>query len=307
MTPFHENIRGIIAISVCNLLMLTNDTLLKLVSSEMPLGEIFFSRSIVASLVVLPLIWLGGSFRHIGLLRHRAVGWRMIAEITSAYLFLAALFRIPIANANAILQVVPLMVTAAAAIFLGEKVGWRRCTAIGAGFFGVLVVVRPGLAGFDAYSLIALAAMFFVTLRDMTTRFMPRHLPAPLVALATAITVGLSGPVFGVAAGESWVVPGGRSSGLIVASVFFLVGGYLTAVEFMRHGDVSVVAPFRYTQVIWAIIAGYVVWRDVPDAPMLVGTAIIIGSGVYTFQREHRLSAGKAYPSSSAPPRHGRT
>ena len=108
-----------------------------------------------------------------------------------------ALFHIPIANSNTILQVVPLMVTAAAAIFLQDEVGWRRWTAIAVGFAGVLIVIRPGLAGFNEFSLLALAAAAFIALRDMTTRIMPRSVPTLVIAFITAAVVGTSGPIYG--------------------------------------------------------------------------------------------------------------
>ena len=290
MTPFRENLRGILAITACNFLFLINDTFIKLANSDMPLGEILFFRGLFASALLVPLVIFTGAHRSVGLLRSSAVWWRTLAEICAAFLFLLALFHTPIANVNAILQTVPLMVTAAGAIFLGETVGWRRWSAIAVGFVGVLIIVRPGLEGFNVYSLVALASMVFITLRDLMTRVMPRGLPALLVALVTAIAVGLSGPLIGIGLGEQWAVPTGRSLGLILAAVFFLIGGYLTAVEFMRHGDIAVVAPFRYTVVIWAIIVGFIVWREVPDWPMLIGTAIIIATGVYTFRRERNLA-----------------
>ncbi len=294
MTPFNENLRGILAISACNLLFLINDAQIKLASTELPLGEIIFLRGTFATLLLAPIVVLSGTHVHLRLLVHRAVAWRTVAEIMSAYLFLLALFRIPIANANAILQVIPLAVTASAAIFLKEHVGWRRWTAIAVGFAGVLIVIRPGLAGFNAFSLLALASVFFITLRDMTTRVMPRGLPALLVALVTAIAVGATGPAFALIVGEQWAVPSGRSLALIAGAVIFLIGGYLTAVEFMRHGDIAVVAPFRYTVIVWAMIVGFLVWGDVPDGPMLFGTAVIIATGVYTFHRERRLAVRPA-------------
>lgn len=290
MTPFRDNLRGIIAITACNFLFLINDTLLKLVSSEMPLGQILSFRGLFASILMLPLAIVTGAHRQVRHLWNRAVFWRTLSEICAAILFLLALFQIPIANANAILQVVPLMVTAAGAIFLGEYVGARRWTAIAIGFIGVLIVIRPGLAGFDAYSLVALASMLFITLRDIMTRVMPRALPALLISLVTGAAVGLSGPFVGLALSETWVMPSLESLGLILIAVVFLIGGYLTAVAFMRYGDIAVVAPFRYTVVVWAMIVGFAVWGEVPDWPMLVGTAIIIATGVFTFGRERRMS-----------------
>ncbi len=290
MTPFRETLRGIVGITACNLLFLVNDTLVKLANSELPLGELLFIRGMFASLLLVPIVVWTGAHRQVKRLWSLAIFLRLLAEICGSVLFLIALFQIPIANANAILQVVPLMVTACAAIFLGDQVGWKRWLAIGVGLIGVLIVVRPGFAGFNAFSLVALASMVFITLRDMTTRMMPRNLPALLVALATAVAVGLIGPVLSLASGEVWVLPSANGMALLVGSAVFLIGGYLTAVDFMRHGDIAVIAPFRYSVVVWAILVGFVVWGEVPDLLMLVGTTIIIATGIYTFHRERRLA-----------------
>ncbi len=154
--------------------------------------------------------------------------------------------------------------------------------------------MRPGFSGFNAYSLVAMGAMLFITLRDISTRLMPRGLPALLVALITAVAVALSGPVISAVLEEQWVTPSGQALALIGGAAVFLIGGYLTAVAFMRHGDIAVVAPFRYTVIIWAMIVGYLIWGEVPDAAMLAGTAIIVVTGVYTFHRERRLAMAAA-------------
>jgi drug/metabolite transporter (DMT)-like permease len=289
-TPFRENLRGIIALTACNLLFLINDTFIKIASEDLPLTQIIFFRGIFATLLLLPLVALTGGFRHAGQLLNWPVFFRTVAEVFSAVCFLTALFHIPIANANAIVQIVPLMITAAGAIFLAEAVGWRRWTAIVVGFAGVLIVIRPGLAGFTVYSLFAVAAAVFITIRDMSTRVMPRGLPALLISLVTAIAVMASGPVFAPILGESWVMPSARSLGFIAIAVVFLIGGYVTAVEFMRYGDIAVVAPFRYTVIVFAMIVGFIVWGEVPDGLMLLGTAIIAATGVYTFQRERNMA-----------------
>ena len=124
----------------------------------------------------------------------------------------------------------------------------------------------------------------------MTTRIMPHGVPTLLIALATAIAVTISGPIYGLVAGEHWLVPSGHAIALLFGASLFLIGGYLTAVDFMRHGDIAVVAPFRYTVIIWAVIVGFLVWREVPDTLMVVGTLVIIATGVYTFYRERKLA-----------------
>ena len=291
-TPFGENLRGIVAMVLCNTLFLINDAQIKLISVDMPIGQLMFMRGLFSTAIVGAIVMWTGQYRAVGELWHPAIGWRTAAEIAASFLFLYALFNMPIANINAILQVVPLMITAAGAVFFAEYVGWRRWTAIAVGFIGVMIIVRPGLEGFNEFSLLALAAMLFVTLKDLTTRMMPRDLPAMLVALVTAFAVGASGAVYGIT--EDWVMPQWHHLALLTGAAVFQIAGYYTAVIAMRHGDISITAPFRYTVVISAIIVGYILWRDVPDAPMLIGTAIIIATGIYTFRREARIAKARA-------------
>jgi drug/metabolite transporter (DMT)-like permease len=297
--PFRENLRGIAAISVCNLVFLIGDMQVKLAGTELPLGEIIFLRGCLATVLLILIILVSGIRFHPGIVANRALVLRTISEIGSSYLYFLALFHISIANTNTILQVVPLMVTASAAIWLKDHVGWRRWTAIAVGFIGVLIVIRPGLAGFNSFSLFALGSAAFIALRDMATRVMSPRLPTLLVALVAAATVGVSGPIYGLLLGEHWMVPSGRAAALVAGASVFLIGGYLTAIDFMRHGDIAVVAPFRYTVIIWAVIAGYLVWHEVPDAAMVIGTFVIIATGVYTFHRE-RLLAMRATAAAAA-------
>jgi drug/metabolite transporter (DMT)-like permease len=291
MTSFRENLRGIVAMVLCNTLFLINDAQMKLVSVDIPLGQLIFMRGLFSIVIIGAIVAWTGQYRAIRQVWHWAMALRCIAEIAAAFLFLYALFHMPIANINAVLQVVPLMITAAGAVFLSEYVGWRRWTAIAVGFLGVLIVVRPGLAGFNEFSLVALAAMLFVTLKDLTTRMLPRGLPAMLVGGATAIAVGLSGAAYGTT--ETWVVPEWKHLALLAGSAIFIIAGYYASVIAMRHGDISITAPFRYSVIVSAIIVGYLFWGEVPDAPMLIGTTIIILTGIYTFQRERKLSLAR--------------
>jgi drug/metabolite transporter (DMT)-like permease len=286
MTPFRENLLGIGYLVACNLAFLCSDTLIKLIGSAIPLGEFITLRGIVVTLVLAPAVLVTGVWRELAQLRSQAVAWRTFGEAASAFTYLAALMHMPIANINTILQIVPLAITAAGALLLGEMVGWRRWTAIGVGFVGVLIVVRPGAEGFTVYSLLALASTFLIALRDISSRMMPRGLPALLVASVTGVAVGVCGPFYGLAMDETWTVPPLWALGLLCGSVVFLICGYLLSVAFMRHGDIGVVAPFRYAAIIWATIIGVVVFNELPDWPVYVGMAIIAASGIYTFHRE---------------------
>jgi drug/metabolite transporter (DMT)-like permease len=283
---FRENLIGIGYLIACTILFLINDVVVKLANAYLPLGELVAVRAVIASTVMFLIVLATGAYRSLPLLWHRGVAIRALAEAGASFFYLVALFHMPIANANTILQIVPLLITASAALFLGEAVGWRRWTAIAVGFLGVLIVVRPGFADFNAFSLFALASAGFSTLRDLATRQMPAGIPALAVSLATGVVVGVFAPVYAVVAQETWVMPSAEVVGLIAIGVGFLIGAYITSIAFMRHGDISIIAPFRYLAIVFAIILGFIVWREIPDLPMIVGMAVIAAAGIYTFRRE---------------------
>lgn len=267
----------------------TNDTLMKLMSGQVPLYQLLFLRGLLTTLAVALVAWWMGALAAGIPRRDRAlIGWRLAAEIGAAHFFLTALFEMPIANVTAILQVIPLSITLAAALFLGEPLGWRRLAAIIAGFIGVMLIIRPGAADFNFFSLYALAAVGFVTLRDLVTRRLSRETPSMLVTLLTSAAVMAA---FGLAslAGE-WVPMGAREAGLTAGASLMIVGGYLFSIMVMRVGEIGVVAPFRYTGLIWALVLGWLAFGEWPGPLTVLGAAIVAGSGLYTLWRESRLA-----------------
>jgi drug/metabolite transporter (DMT)-like permease len=191
-----------------------------------------------------------------------------------------------------IFQAVPLAVTAGAALFFYETVGWRRWAAVIVGFIGVMIVVRPGLEGFDIFGLLVLVSVFFVSFRDLATRAMPAAVPVLCLTFATALAVTVMGGLMGLT--EDWTMPEPITFAQVAAASILLTIGYVTSILAMRNGDISVTASFRYVGVVFAIAAGYLVWSDVPDFPTLVGTGIIIAAGLYTLYREQkRAKAGR--------------
>ena len=288
MTGFHRTLQGITAIVVSQFVFLLNDTLIKLTSEALPTGEIIFLRGVFCAILVGAVaVWLG-LHRIAARVFHAMVVWRLVGELGGTLSYLIALFHMPIANATIIFQAVPLSATAGAALFLGEAVGWRRWVAIAVGFAGVVLVIRPGLAGFDAFGLAVLVSVLFVTLRDLSTRAMPTAIPTLPVTLAMAIAVSIMGLVLGFT--EDWLWPRWSDFGRLAGASLFVAIGYFTAIAAMRLGTISVTAPFRYVAVVFAIALGFFVWGDVPDRLTLIGSAVIVGAGLYTLYRERRLA-----------------
>ncbi len=300
-------LRGIAAMVASQLAFLLNDTCVKLASDTLPMGEIVFLRGLVAIVLTGGLLVALGAHRQIAQVADRLVGYRVVGELGAMIFYIAALIHMPIANTTIIFQATPLCVTAGAAIVLGEAVGWRRWAAIAIGFLGVLVVVRPGLSGFDAYGILVLVSVLFVTGRDLATRALPAATSTILLSFVTTAAVTITGAAFALF--EDWVRPSGAALGQISAAAAMLSIGYIAVIVAMRSGEMSVTASFRYSAVVFAIISGYVVWGDVPDRLTILGSLIIVLTGLYTLYRERRLArAGRpliAAPAAIDPPTGG--
>ena len=279
------NLRGSLFMCLSMAGFILNDTATKWIADDLSLFQIIFIRGLFATALIGALALYKDSLRFRPNRRDsKILALRLVGEVGATYCFLNALFNMPIANATAILQSLPLAVTLAAALFLGERVGWRRYTAICAGFAGVLIIIRPGTEGFTSYSLWAVAAVGMITLRDLSTRMLSAAVPSLFVTFLAAIGVTVLGGIF-IPFTEWKPVESEHLAFLGFAAVLVFVG-YLFGVMAMRHGEISFVSPFRYTILIWAVLLGFVVFGDVPDTWTLTGSAIVVGMGVYTFYRE---------------------
>lgn len=278
-----------------------NDSITKVVAAEMNFGQVMLVRGLFAIVLVATLAWHQGALRPLRTLMIKPVGLRVIGEIGGSLTFMTALANLPLANTSAILQALPLAITLGAALLLNEPVGWRRWSAIVAGFIGVLVIVRPGFSGFSQYSLFALVSVGFCALRDLATRQIPPQLPSLFITLLTTITVTSAGGAIIMPLG-GWTPPSSTTLGLQAISAVLLLTGYQCIIMALRSGDISAVAPFRYSALLWAMLLGYLVFGDVPDAMMVTGAAIIVLSGLYAFYRERVRHRTLAAESSGLPP-----
>ena len=276
------------------------DAISKLLLESMNTGQVMFVRGLFASVLVALLAWSQGAFAHLRHILHPMVAARSFCEMAATLLFLTALSQMPLANLSAVFQALPLAVTMGAALFLGETVGWRRWLAICIGFSGVLVIVQPGLEGFNAYSLLALASVVFAGARDLMTRRMPPEVPTVLASAATTVIVTLAGGALIVPYG-GWTPMTASEIGLISVAAVLLLFGYQFIIMSMRIGDISFIAPFRYTALVWAIVLGIVVFGTYPDAAMIAGAAIVVTSGLYTLYRERRVGRHMPAAESTGP------
>ncbi|MBV6657346.1 MAG: DMT family transporter [Devosiaceae bacterium] len=281
------NARGIIATCLAMVGFIGTDSCIKLASDELPVSQMLALRGIAILAILVALAVATGAYKRLPTFKDRAVGMRAGAECVATVLYYNAIIAIPIASANAVLQMIPLAIVAVAALVFGEKVGWRRWLIILVGFGGVLLVIQPGGDSFQPASLWAVGAMIFYVLRDMTTRTIDRSLPAISINLVTSASVMMLG--FAMAPFEDWVTPSPQSLALLGAAACFLTLGYLAVTVAMRTGDVSVSSPFRYSIVLWALLIDLFVFGNQPNTLMLVGIAILVGSGIAMVLRERQV------------------
>lgn len=282
--PPTDNRRGIVAMLLAMAFFVVNDSLLKLAAATAPAGQIMALRGLFATAIALAIVAAAGELRGLARLASPAVLGRAVLEAVVAFLFISSLPRLPLAVLTAIVQSTPLIMTVAMVLLGMERVRWRRWSAIIVGFVGVLVIVRPGAEGFDLYALVAVAVALLVAARDLATRFVPSDVPSTVVALASTASVGLAGLLAGL--GEDWPPLPARELSYIGGAAVLVTLGNLANIVAFRGTDVSVVAPFRYSVILWAILLGLVIFGELPEPSAFVGIALVVASGVYTIHRE---------------------
>jgi drug/metabolite transporter (DMT)-like permease len=278
-----------------------NDAITKAVSSEMNFGQVMLVRGVFAIVLIAALAHHQRAVRPLRTLMMRPVALRVAGEVGGTVSFLAAIVHLPLANTAAIFQALPLAITLGAALIFGEPVGWRRWLAITVGFIGVVIIVRPGVEGFNQFSLFALVSVIFCAIRDLATKRIPAQIPSLFITLLTTVTVTTAGAAILVPLG-GWTPPSGRALALLVFAAVLLLIGYQCVIMALRSGDISAVAPFRYSALLWAMLLGYLVFGDVPDAMMVTGASIIVLSGLYAFYRERKRDRPVAAGASGLPP-----
>jgi drug/metabolite transporter (DMT)-like permease len=278
------NRRGVIALVIGMAGYTVNDAFVKLVAQSYPVGEVIFIRGVLTTLVLGAIIAGAGLLPDMRRTTDRHVVWRAVADGAASVLYVVALAHMQMADLAAVLLLAPLLLTAMAVLFYGEIVGWRRWTAIAVGFGGTLFVVKPTPAMFDAWALIALAASFASASRDLLTRQTDQTIPTLILTLAGSIAVAIGG--LALVVNEEWRMLAPRDLALLaLAAAFLAFGSYLVALAY-RGVDISVVAPFRYTLLLWAAIAGFLVFGELPDRWAAFGAMLIVASGLYALHRD---------------------
>jgi len=278
------------------------DLLIKQLSSSVPVGQILilfgFGGAVfygVLSLVLRQPVWSAE-------LISRPVILRNGAEMVSTMTGLTALTLLPLSLVSSILQAAPILVTIGAALVLGEKVGWRRWSAILVGIVGVILILRPGTDAFNPAVWLSVIAVVALAARDLATRATSTRISTLQLAFwGYALTIP-SGLILHAVLGQpmTWPAPGdwAKLAGAQLLGIVF----YYTLTLALRIGEASVVVPFRYSRLVFALALGVLVLGESVDALMLVGLALVTASGLYTLLREARRRSGeRASPAPAAP------
>jgi len=264
------------------------DLFIKMLSEEFPISEVIIILGFTGSIVFLLIaLFQRAPIFHKDLL-NKYVIIRTICELLGAVFFVTAIALTPLSSASAILQITPLLVTIGAVIFFREQVGWRRWTAVFIGFMGVLMILRPFNDDFEAASIFALLGALFLAARDLSTRAMKVDLPSVTIALYAFIAFGISGILI-IPFNDPMIAPSLNQIMFFIGASTFGVIAYYSLVISSRIGEMSVISPFRYSRIVFAMLLAIIFLKERPDSFTVIGAAIIVASGLYTFIRESIL------------------
>jgi drug/metabolite transporter (DMT)-like permease len=287
-----DNRAGVLAMVAAVACFTSTDVLMKKATEELAVSQVLALRGVVAVLLVFLFLRAVGGLSHPRFLLHPRVLVRSGLETAMILAYVSALKRAPFADVFSILQSAPILVTAYAAAFRGERVGLSRWAAVLLGFAGVLLIARPSPTHFEPAMGLALLAVVFVTGRDIATRAVPPHIPSQMVTLAT--TMGSMTAGFLLAPVETWRAPSQEAWLLLAAAGLAVALGNYAIIQAYRLAEMSVVSPIRYVGVPVAIVLGYLVWGQTPDALALAGIVVLVSAGVYMVRGEARRKSPAA-------------
>jgi len=274
-----SNLRGIACVALAAGSFVANDSCMKLVMADAPPLQVLFMRGAAAVLWCFPLLLILGKGADVRHIFNRWVALRAACEVVAVVSFVLALVHMPIADITAIYQLSPLLLVAATALIWGERIGPLRIVLIMAGIAGALLVAQPGGAAASPYAIFGFATALGAAARDVVTRQVPRDIPALVVTFAMLIIVmvaaGLATLLF-----ETWVAPQPQHLALMAAAGVFLIGGHFFIYLAFRYAKAATLAPFYYSFTLWALLAGFVIFGNVPNGLAIAGIAMILAAGL---------------------------
>ena len=280
----NPSIKGAALMSLCTACYVVSDVFMKYVSREIDLYQITFLRGFIVTLILLVFCFILKVSLKIPNNKDKIIILvRSVFEVLMIYSFLTALFNMNIANANAVLQLIPLVVLFGSFLFLGKQLKQNEIIAVFFGLIGAIIVIRPGASDFNFYSIFALLAVASMSVRDLVTVNLNKKIPSLLVAFYSSLLITI---VSFLLSSEKVSFMELKNPMFIFYSAVLVSIGYIAAVAAMRFGEVTFVSPFRYTALLWAIVLGFLFFSEIPKLTTIFGGLIIIFAGIYLVYSE---------------------
>ncbi|MBO04327.1 MAG: hypothetical protein CL731_04840 [Chloroflexi bacterium] len=282
--------RGILFVLIGGALVATQSAGLKWLTSDYPVGEIITMRAVFAYIPIAYIAWRSGGRSSLRIRNFHAQSARALCFAASGFLWVLGLRYLPLADAVSITFTSPILVTALAPFVLGESVGWRRWAAVLTGFCGALIIAQPTGDGFRMAILLPLIAVLGAVARDLITR----RIASTESSIATlTFTTSVIGAVGLVTLPFGWVTPTPTDWLIFMGIGVFYGAAHFFFIEALRLAEAVIVMPFRYGNLIWAALLGFLIWGHIPDTPVIVGATLVVASGLYIAHREVIRRSGR--------------
>ena len=286
----NNELLGIFYMLLCQFSFATNDALVKIIYLDYDeifvLNQIIFIRGIFTLLFIIFFLYIKKQLDFKTIFSSVELTVRGTLEASAALFFFIGIALLPFAQVYILLSMAPVLLTALGAIFLNEKVRWRRWSAVLLGFIGVIIVINPGKLEFGYYFIFPILSAIMLSIRDMYTKNFRRNYHSLQIAFMTCFVVTT---IFGLFSIYKLYVFSLNDIFILFISAFFLALGYIFSVATIKIALVSATSTFRYSVILWGILYGYFVFNEVPSTNSYIGALIIIISGLIIISRQKKL------------------
>ena len=281
LTGHKANMLGSIWMIASMAIFAIEDAFVKAASNALPVGQILIIFGLGGAVMFASMARLNNEPLFIKDVVSRPMRIRVVFEIIGRLFYVLAIAVTPLSSATVILQATPLVVVAGAAMVFGERVGWRRWSAIFIGLVGVIVIIQPGTDSFSMLSVLAIVGMIGFAGRDLASRAAPATLSTSILGLYGFLSIVVAGSIFSIWQGASFVLPDVYTSFNLAGAILSGVAAYSCLMKAMRTGEVSAVTPFRYTRLLFGITLGVVLFGESLSSTMLLGSGMVVFSGLF--------------------------
>ena len=289
LTGHKANMLGSIWMIASMAIFAIEDAFVKAASNALPVGQILIIFGLGGAVMFASMARLNNEPLFIKDVVSRPMRIRVVFEIIGRLFYVLAIAVTPLSSATVILQATPLVVVAGAAMGFGERVGWRRWSAIFIGLVGVIVIIQPGTDSFSMLSVLAIVGMIGFAGRDLASRAAPATLSTSILGLYGFLSIVVAGSIFSIWQGASFVLPDVYTSFNLAGAILSGVAAYSCLMKAMRTGEVSAVTPFRYTRLLFGITLGVVLFGESLSSTMLLGSGMVVFSGLFIIWRRNSV------------------